>query len=119
MANKEFIEKIKAVLQEKKASLEKELSSFADESPEAKKDWQARYPQFQGSGLEDAADEVEEYESLLSIEHTLEKKLKDLNSALERIEQGKYGICEKCGAEISSQRLEVCPEASWCSKCIQ
>lgn len=119
MATKEFTEKIKTVLLEKKDSLEKELSSFANESPEKKEDWQARYPQFQGSGLEDAADEVEEYESLLSIERTLEKKLKDINAALERIENGNYGMCEKCGAEISPQRLEVCPEASWCSECIK
>lgn len=119
MANKEFLEKIKKELEEKKEALKKELSGFANESPESKKDWNARYPQFEGSGLEDEADEVEEYESLLSIEKTMEKKLKAIDIALEKIEKNAYGICEKCGAEISQARLEVCPEAQWCSNCIQ
>jgi DnaK suppressor protein len=116
---KEFLEKIKSDLKEKKESLEKELHGFANENPDNKKDWQTRYPQFEGSGLEDEADEVEEYQSLLSIEHALEKKLKDIGLALENIENGKFGICEKCGDEISQARLEVCPEARHCSKCIQ
>jgi DnaK suppressor protein len=119
MANKEFSEKMKTELEQKKAALEKELSGFANENPESKKDWNTRYPQFEGSGLEDEADEVEEYESLLSIEKTMEEKLKDIGTALEKIEKNAYGVCEKCGAEISQARLEVCPEARWCSECIQ
>ncbi|MFA5742411.1 MAG: TraR/DksA family transcriptional regulator [Candidatus Paceibacterota bacterium] len=119
MANKEFLEKIKSELEQKKDALRKELSGFANESPGDKKDWNARYPQFEGSGLEDEADEVEEYGSLLSIEKIMEKKLKDIDAALEKIEKNTYGICEKCGVEISQARLEVCPEARWCSSCIQ
>lgn len=119
MPNKDFLEKMEKVLKEKKESLKKELSGFADESPETKKDWNARYPQFEGGGLEDEADEVEEYESLLSIEKTMEKKLKDIDFALEKIKKNTYGTCEKCGADISLARLEVCPEAKWCSECIQ
>ncbi len=119
MANKEFLEKIKTKLEQKKNALEKELGGFANEDPENKKGWKARYPQFEGSGLEDEADEVEEYESLLSIEKTMGGSLKDISAALEKIEKNTYGVCEKCGAEISQARLEVCPEARWCTDCIQ
>ena len=105
---KEFLKKIQESLEQRKETIRKELGGFANESPETKKDWNARYPQFEGSGLEDEADEVEEYESLLSIEKTLEK-----------IQKNSYGLCEKCGKEISKERLEVCPEAKWCSDCIQ
>ncbi|MDD4624826.1 MAG: hypothetical protein PHC82_00585 [Candidatus Pacebacteria bacterium] len=116
---KEFLKKIQESLEQRKETIRKELGGFANESPETKKDWNARYPQFEGSGLEDEADEVEEYESLLSIEKTLEKKLKDIDAALEKIQKNSYGLCEKCGKEISKERLEVCPEAKWCSGCIQ
>ena len=67
--------------------------------------------------MEEKADEVEEYDNLLSLEHNLELRLKDINWALEKIPAGNYGICEKCGKEIEKQRLMVAPEAKLCIKC--
>ena len=69
--------------------------------------------------MEKAADEVEEYVTLLPIEYNLESRLKNINLALEKIEKGKYGICEKCGKEIPIDRLEIFPEARFCLKCNQ
>jgi len=43
--------------------------------------------------------------------------LNRINAALLRIEQGTYGICEKCGAEIPAKRLEVIPFATTCVDC--
>ena len=47
-------------------------------------------------------------------ERKLIPKIKD---ALERIENGTYGICEECGEEISEKRLESRPEATMCIVC--
>ncbi len=47
-------------------------------------------------------------------EHKLIKKIK---SALERIENGTYGICESCGDEISIQRLKARPVTTQCIEC--
>jgi len=63
------------------------------------------------------AEKIEEYENLLSVEHTLELRLKDINDALERIKKGTYGMCEKCNKEIEVKRLEIVPEAKTCLNC--
>jgi RNA polymerase-binding protein DksA len=45
------------------------------------------------------------------------KRLKLIDSALTRIEQGKYGICIKCGKHIPQNRLEAIPYALMCIDC--
>ena len=40
-----------------------------------------------------------------------------LNLALERIEEGDFGICVSCGQEISPERLEAVPHARLCIRC--
>jgi len=37
--------------------------------------------------------------------------------AMERLQQGLYGICEDCGDEIPAERLEFKPEATRCVRC--
>ncbi|MET7763006.1 TraR/DksA C4-type zinc finger protein [Streptomyces sp. NPDC005393] len=43
--------------------------------------------------------------------------LADLDRALERLERGEYGRCERCGEPIPAERLEVRPAASTCVRC--
>ena len=43
--------------------------------------------------------------------------LHHLNEALERVENGTYGICRSCGGDISKPRLEAVPHATQCIKC--
>ena len=38
-------------------------------------------------------------------------------SALQRIEQGSYGICADCGAKVPEGRMEAKPEAARCVAC--
>jgi RNA polymerase-binding protein DksA len=45
------------------------------------------------------------------------KRLKQIESALTRIEQGKYGICIKCGKHIPQDRLKAMPYALMCVEC--
>lgn len=39
-----------------------------------------------------------------------------IDHALERIEDGSYGMCEKCGEPISKNRLKAVPFAKYCMK---
>ncbi len=114
---KKLLQELKEKLEKEKEDLEKELKSFAKKDVKSKGDWDTRYPKFNGGGLEEEADEVQEYEKLLSVEYSLELRLKDVDSALEKIKKGKYGKCEKCDKKISIERLNVCPEAKRCIKC--
>jgi RNA polymerase-binding protein DksA len=45
------------------------------------------------------------------------KRLKLIDSALTRIQQGKYGLCIKCGKRIPQDRLEAIPYALMCIEC--
>jgi len=45
------------------------------------------------------------------------KRLKLIDSALTRIQQGKYGLCMKCGKKIPKDRLEAIPYALMCIDC--
>ena len=45
------------------------------------------------------------------------KRLKLIDSALTRIQQGKYGLCMKCGKRIPKDRLEAIPYAIMCIEC--
>ena len=121
---KKLLKELKQKLEEEKTATKEQLKKFAKEDTKLKGDWDTRFPKFDGgesggAALEKAADEVEEYVTLLPIEHSLEVRLKNLNLALEKIERKKYGICEKCGREIETKRLKICPEAKFCLKCTQ
>jgi len=121
--DKKFIEELKNKLEAQKKSLEKELKTFAKKAtPPAggpKGNWETKYPNRENGNMEEEADEVQEYGNMLPVEHSLELKLKDVNIALEKISQSKYGTCEKCGKTIEEERLLACPEARICSKCYQ
>lgn len=107
----------KAELQNKKERLEKELSAFATKDPNVKGDWDSKYPRVPQGNIEEVADEVEEYSTRVHLEFSLENQLKDVNAALEKIEKGTWGTCEKCQNAISEERLKASPEARLCSQC--
>jgi len=115
------MEQVKERLEKEKVQIEKQLKTFADKDEQVKGDWDTRFPKQDGSSgsaaLEAAADAVEEYSTLLPIEHNLELRLKNIGNALEKIKKGEYGICDKCKKPISPDRLEAYPEAGLCIKC--
>jgi len=45
------------------------------------------------------------------------KLIAKIKEALERIENGSYGICEECGEEISEARLKARPVTTLCIEC--
>jgi len=119
--SQKLLQKLKLKLEEEKSSIEKELKRFAKKDRKLRGDRHPRFPLFNGeiggAALEKAADEVEEYSTLLPIEYTLETKLRNIKLALKKMKRGKYGICEKCGKLINIRRLRVYPEARTCLKC--
>ena len=45
------------------------------------------------------------------------KLIQKIRKALERIEDGSYGICEECGEDIGEKRLEARPVTTLCIEC--
>jgi len=54
---------------------------------------------------------------LLRLKDRERQLIKKIDIALEKIEEGSYGICEICEEPIELKRLEARPEASLCLSC--
>jgi len=46
------------------------------------------------------------------------KKLKQVEAALEKVSQDKYGTCEQCEEEIPEARLEIMAYTEFCTQCL-
>jgi DnaK suppressor protein len=72
-----------------------------------------------GNHMADDATEAYEQAKELALHENARQLLVQVTDALERFEQGKYGICENCGEEIDPARLEALPYATLCLRCQQ
>jgi len=52
-----------------------------------------------------------------TLEESAEHLLAEIDAALQRIEEGTYGICTNCGRRIADERLEARPWATLCIDC--
>ena len=64
----------------------------------------------------DRADRGEDFQERTSTLNTLEKRLREIEKALQNIEDKKYGQCEIGGENIEADRLEANPAAATCKK---
>ena len=46
------------------------------------------------------------------------KKLKQVDLAIKKINDGEYGICAQCESAIPEARLEVVPYTEYCTQCL-
>ena len=112
----DILEKIKKDLLARKEQIEKELGSFAKEDKFVKDNYRSEFPDF-GDKEDENAEEIAQYTDNLSIEYSLESTLRDINKALDRIENGTYGKCAYCGQEIAEERLLARPTSNACVQC--
>ncbi len=106
-------QEFKSMLEAEKKVLMDELGNLGIMNP-ADKDWEAVPPPIdtgEDSDENDMADRFQGYEERTATMNTLEKRLKDVNDALDKITAGKYGICEVSGEEIDLDRLKANPAA--------
>lgn len=68
---------------------------------------------------EDQAIEREDDEVLEDLGNAGLKEMELIRAALERIEDGSYGICAACGDDIAPERLSVVPHTILCRSCAQ
>lgn len=66
---------------------------------------------------EEATDKSEEEGNQLAAAQELKDRLNEIEIALEKIKEGTYGICEKCGKPIEREILEIDPESRFCKAC--
>lgn len=66
--------------------------------------------------FEEESDVSEEVGNQLAVVADLKNQLDDIDGALEKMEAGKYGICEKCLRPIEEDILDIDPESRFCKK---
>jgi RNA polymerase-binding protein DksA len=64
--------------------------------------------------LADQGSDEFEYETQLLLSASQRSYLREIDDALQRIEDGTYGICEKTGLPIAKARLQAMPTARLC-----
>lgn len=100
----------KKILEVEKEKLNKEIGFYKNEDP-----YLDKYRSTET--FDDSVTEIEGHDRIAATKTELEVSLKDTNEALKRIEDGKFGKCLNCGQEISPERLEAIPTASYCTSC--
>ena len=71
----------------------------------------------EGGDVCDIASSDRERELTLRLSERGREKLKQIEEALERIEDGSFGTCEQCEAKIPKGRLKVMPFSTTCVAC--
>jgi len=74
-----------------------------------------RHP-LEADSSEQAVDLADD-EVLIGIDEVVRQEILQARAALQRIENGTYGICSSCGNPIDANRLKALPTALRCIKC--
>ncbi|HTY54639.1 MAG TPA: TraR/DksA family transcriptional regulator [Candidatus Binataceae bacterium] len=108
---KKFLAKVRENLEEMKAKLAEEIDSDLKAEREGNKD--------EGMDTYDLASEERDREINFILSDRGRAKIKSIEDALQRLNDGTYGICESCGIEIAEERLEALPFTRLCRDCQQ
>jgi DnaK suppressor protein len=106
-------EVIRAALENERGSLERQLAEHG-----VAEDGQGVSVSM-NEGFADSAQATAERSQLLSMIQQLRAHHGEVVDALERLDSGSYGKCERCGATIPIERLEAIPTARLCVTCKQ
>jgi DnaK suppressor protein len=110
------LKSLRAALDERKATTETELANLREELRNLGVDSDDENGSV-GNHLADDGSNVQEQERILRVEADLQDILGQINEAYQRMDQGTYGICARCGKEIAGERLEYLPFVAYCITC--
>ncbi|MDQ4125064.1 MAG: TraR/DksA family transcriptional regulator [Actinomycetota bacterium] len=111
--DEQTLKTIKTRLEEERASVERQLHEHGAEI-----DGGGIEVGFDG-GFADSGHRTAETAEVLALVEQLAAHRRDVVAALDRIEAGTFGTCERCGNQIPEERLEARPIASLCVACKQ
>lgn len=70
-----------------------------------------------GDDQVDSGSKTVEREQEISLANSVRDRMVQVERALERLDDGDYGVCEKCGTNIPAARLAAFPSATLCVNC--
>ncbi|OGY22047.1 MAG: hypothetical protein A2126_04750 [Candidatus Woykebacteria bacterium GWB1_45_5] len=104
-------EAIKKKLLAERKSLQNQLAVYKSEDPLLDPE------QNISNTIDDVITVAEGHDRIVATRLELKQRLVEVNEALRKIEEGGYGVCEKCQGKINKERLEVLPTAKLCLGC--
>ena len=107
----ERLDRVRATLAEQRAELRRELAELGADPDSDELEFA------DDRGFADRSHSTEERSRLLSVSASLRSNLREVDAALEKVRDGTYGTCERCGRSISDERLEAIPWAGLCIDC--
>jgi DnaK suppressor protein len=105
--DQEFVEKQRQRLQEIKAELERMVRGL-EEDQQHRAEEEGDFTQHDSG---DMSQSLFNRELDATVEQTMEKRLGAVERALQKVEEGTYGLCDDTGEAIPKGRLEAMPEA--------
>ena len=91
--------------------LREELSRVRDGLDEDERELEGGGDDFAETDSGDMSQSIFDREMDASVEEGIERRLRDVERALQKIEEGTYGVCDDTGEEIPRGRIEAVPEA--------
>jgi len=70
-----------------------------------------------GNHLAEDGSSVMEQERIGTVSEDLRDLLRQIDGALARLDDGTYGICQRCGKPTNEERLEAFPYVEFCIEC--
>lgn len=108
--------KIRTALIERREHVQRELDRLQEEIRELGVDQEIERGGL-GNHMADDGSNVSEQERILTMSNDLQDMWHQANDALERLDRGTYGDCERCGRPINPERLEAFPWVRYCIEC--
>jgi len=109
-------ERIRAALAARRDELREEYDLHLAEIAELQRD---RLTDSAGDDQADTGSKTFEREQEISLAHSILERTTQVERALERLDEGSYGWCERCGNAIPVERLAAFPSATLCVACKQ
>ena len=109
------MEELRGQLEAERDSLEDDLASHGRVQNETG-EWEGASVGFSGEESDpgDVADQMEELATNVPLVKELEERHVEVADALEKMDEGVYGICEECDEPIDLDRLKANPAARTC-----
>lgn len=114
---KREIAEFRRQLEDERTRLLAELEAMEEHTPEVEEQVGMDIGGGYDEDLADVASSTFEREKGLALESSVQHMLTQVEEALQRIEDGTYGICVRCGNPIDLARLRVLPYATLCIRC--
>jgi DnaK suppressor protein len=109
-------EKIRVALIERRDELQNEYDQSLAEITELQRE---RLADSAGDDQADAGTKTFEREQEITLANNLLERITQVERAIDRLGEGNYGWCERCGNAIPVERLAAFPSATLCVSCKQ